>query len=150
MGKNLLVAAVVAISLPGAVLAQELPTATKYENATWANAVDIQYEMGERDAALAIVYEHFLPLTEGIGWDVLVLEYETGDWDARYVFELVDGPAQLEWGVSPIAESWWAAFAESEGGAEAALALYGEYADKVARTRSNIIMQRHAGNHHTE
>ncbi len=142
MGKNLLVAAVVAISLPGAVSAQELPTATKYENATWANALDIQFKPGQRNAALDIVHEHFLPIADTIGWDVLVLEYQTGEWDARYVFPLADGPVDLEWGVSPTLESWWAAFAESEGGAEAALALFGEYADKVARTRSNIIMQR--------
>lgn len=142
MGKNLLISAVVAMSLPGAVLAQELPTATKYENATWANAVDIQFKPGQGDAALAIVYEHFLPITDAVGWNVLVLEYQTGDWDARYVFPLADGPADLEWDVSPVAESWWAAFAESEGGAEAALALWQEYLDKVARTRSNIIMQR--------
>ncbi len=142
MGKNLLISAVVAMSLPGAVLAQELPTATKYENATWANALDIQFQPGQRDAALAIVYEHFLPITDTVGWDVLVLEYQTGDWDARYVFPLADGPADIEWGVSPTLESWWAAFAESQGGAEAALALFQEYLDKVARTRSNIIMQR--------
>lgn len=142
MGKNLLISAVVAMSLPGAVLAQELPTATKYENATWANVLDIRFKPGQGDAALAIVYEHFLPITESVGWNVLVLEYQTGDWDARYIFPLADGPADLEWDVSPVGESWWAAFAESEGGAEAALALWQEYLDKVARTRSNIIMQR--------
>jgi len=142
MRMTLLILAVVAATVPGTVIAQELPTATKHENVSWANVLDIQFKTGQGDAALAIVYEHFLPITEAIGWNVLVLEYQTGQWDARYVFPLADGPAQLEWDVSPVTESWWAAFAESEGGTEAAMALWQEYLDKVARTRSNIIKQR--------
>ena len=141
MRRDLRFAAMLVVLLPAPAVAQELPTATKHD-ASWATVLDVDFKSGQEEAGLAIVYDHFLPATEAIGWNVLVIEYETGEWDARYVFPMTDGPANLEWAVSPTAESWWAEFARREGGAEAAFAMWQEYLDKIARGQSNIIRQR--------
>ena len=141
MRRNLPFAVMLVLLLPAPAVAQELPTATKHD-ASWATAVDVDFKPGQEGAALDIVYDHLQPAAEAIGWNVLVIEYETGEWDARYVLPLTDGPANLEWAVSQTGEGWWAELARREGGAEAAFAMWQEYLDKVARVQSNIIRQR--------
>ncbi|MFQ5891059.1 MAG: hypothetical protein ACE5JR_13610 [Gemmatimonadota bacterium] len=142
MRRNPLLAAVLVILCSQAGTAQELPKAAKYENVTWATAVDVQFKAGQADEALEIVHNHLKPAADAVGWNVLVLEYQTGEWNARYVFPLADGPAGLEWNVSPAAEEWWAALAEREGGAEAAFNMFQSYQAMVARSQSNVLMQR--------
>lgn len=141
-GRTWLLVIGLVLALPMVASAQ-LPTASKYENVTWYNEVHIAFKGGERNAALSMIREHFIPTVEEAGIErPRLLEHTTGPWDITVIWHLEEGPGQLEWEVSPWAEAWWTTFSEREGGPEAAGAMFAEYQAKIAKSTSSIVIER--------
>jgi len=57
-------------------------------------------------------------------------------------FPLADGPAALEWEISPWREKWMVALAELEGGPENARALLEQHRAMVAGSERTIVRRR--------
>lgn len=130
-----------ALFLPADAQAQELPTAHKYENVGWLMVRHVAYKPGQRNAALAIIREHFKPAADAAGLEPpKVLEHQTGSWDITLIWPLLEGPADLEWEINPWQEQWWVAFVEREG--DAATGIREEYFSKIARTTSSVVIDR--------
>ena len=52
---------------------------------------------------------------------------DSGKWDLVYLYYLDTGITELEWKISPSDAKWLAAFAEQEGGMEAAEEVFAKY-----------------------
>ena len=56
-----------------------------------------------------------------------------------YLFHLQDGVSDLEWQISPMDAKRFAAFAEQEGGLEAAQKAYAEYDELIEDWKSELV-----------
>ncbi len=72
----------------------------------------------------------------------MAIHYQTGKWDATYVWEMAGGMADLEWYRSPDDVKWFAALAELSGGPDKAAEIWASYISKVAEAESQV------GHHH--
>ena len=68
--------------------------------------------------------------------------FETGKYDMMIIWELEEGPADLEWSWSPNGVSWWKAFVAQEGSEEAAKSIQDEYSSLIASSTSNIARKK--------
>ena len=133
----------VVLFLPTLLHAQELPTATKFTDVSWYTITHVAYESGQRDAALAIIREHLGPAAEAAGLEKPQLfEHQTGEWDITLIWSMPEGPAGMEWEINPWQESWWASFAEREGGMQAGMAIWQDYIGKVSRASTSVVVDR--------
>ena len=123
----------VAVSVPTIVAHDDkaLPTVSKRENVSYTGVLYIDFKPGKREAAVSLIYDHFLPASNAGGGGFFVVEYLTGSVDVAVVFPMPGGPGQLEWACTQNCEGFWKALAEQEGGEEAALALFQEYLSYV-------------------
>jgi hypothetical protein len=129
--------------LPTLLHAQELPTATKFTDVSWYMISHVAYEPGQRQAALAIIREHLAPAADAAGLEKPQLfEHQTGEWDVTLIWSMPEGAAGMEWEINPWQESWWASFAEREGGMEAGMAIWQDYIGKVSRASSSVVVNR--------
>ena len=127
---------VLAMAFP--VIAQELPKATKFQDAEYYTARYVKFKPGKVGEAYGIIRDHFVPVDKAIGRKVIAFHLQTGEWDQVVFFPLKEGPSELEWITSPTGEKWWAAFAKQEGGAENARELWQKFLGLVAHTKEEI------------
>jgi len=118
---------------------------TQGEDAVYISVTHMKFKPGKRERAMQIVAEHFRPASEAAGLPgaMLAIHYQTGKWDAAWVWVLEGGMADLEWYRSPNNIKWWNALVEREGGEEAAEALMSEFQGSVAESYSEV------GHYHT-
>ncbi len=71
---------------------------------------------------MQIIREHFMVAGEKAGTPgpILAIHYQSGKWDATFVWEMAGGMADLEWYRSPDNIKWFAALAEISGGMDEA------------------------------
>jgi len=86
--------------------------------------------------------EHFAPVDQATGREVIVFVHESGKWDETLYIPM-DGPSDMGWDVTPSDEEWWARLAEQEGGAEEAMAVFGSYFSKIADYNVTIVRRPH-------
>jgi hypothetical protein len=113
---------------------------TQGDDARYISATLIKYKPGKRERAFEIIAEHFRPASEkaGTSGPLGVIHYQTGRWDALFVWNLEGGMADLEWYRSEDDIKWYAALAEQEGSEEAANELMAEYASLVDDAETNV------------
>lgn len=113
---------------------------TQGDDARYIEAVLVKYRPGKRERAMEIIAEHFAPAgaKAGTPGPLGTIHFQTGEWDALFVWSLEGGMADLEWYRSEDDVKWWAALAEQEGGEEAAEALWDEYIGLVAEAQSDV------------
>ena len=70
------------------------------------------------------------------------IHFQTGEWDAAFIWQMEGGMSDLEWYRSPNDVKWFAAMAELEGGEDKAAALWADYVSKVAAAKTDV------GHHH--
>jgi hypothetical protein len=142
MRRSILTAVALGMFLPISGRAQEMPTASKWTDVEWYQVVHIDFKYGKRSDALRIIREHLAPAGEEAGTPppVMSLHHETGQWDLTTIWHM-SGPSELEWGLTPNGEKWWAAFAAREGGIEQARQIYRDYQGMIARRTSYIARQ---------
>ena len=119
---------------------------TQGDDAHYISSTMVKFKPGKRERAFEIISEHFMPAGEKAGTPgpLGVIHYQTGQWDAQFVWDLAGGMADLEWYRSPNNIKWWAALAEQEGGEEAASELMGEYQSLIADAETDV------GHYHAE
>lgn len=118
--------------------------ARKLTNVTWCEVRQVDFKPGQRDAALKVIREQFMPAAESAGLPVAtILEYATGGrWDIQFVFPMPEGPEALNWEISPDDEKWMAALASHCGGMDKAEALLDSYRELISSTDSQLAFER--------
>ena len=113
---------------------------TQGDDAHYISSTLVKFKSGKRERAFEIISEHFMPAGEKAGTPgpLGVIHYQTGEWDAQFVWELEGGMADLEWYRSPNNIKWWAALAEQEGGEEAAGELMAEYRSLIDEAETDV------------
>ena len=132
----------------GPVLAQdddEGGPVTQGDDAVYISVTKVQFEAGERERGMEIISEYFAPAGEAAGTPppMLSIHYQTGEWDAEWVWVMEGGMADLEWYRSPDDMKWWAALVELTGSQEAAEEIMDEYLDTLERSITEV------GHYHT-
>ena len=136
--RNLIAGLLFLLVFPLAGVAQDLPTASQKPDSDWYMAIDVRWKLGQAEEAMQIAAEHFAPVDQAIGREVIVFVHESGKWDQTLYFPM-DGPGDMAWDVTPSDEEWWAGLAEQEGGAEEAMAVWMNYLSKVADYNITIV-----------
>src|SRR5210317_724311 len=146
-GKVLAVSAALSMfAVPASAQEDEDGPMTQGDDAHYISSTMVKFKPGKRERAFEIISEHFMPAGEKAGTPgpLGVIHYQTGQWDAQFVWDLAGGMADLEWYRSPNNIKWWAALAEQEGGEEAASELMGEYQSLIADAETDV------GHYHAE
>lgn len=130
--------------LAPSVSAQEMPTAEMREGATYYVVSYTKFKPGMAEEARELIYDHFWPVDQTIGREVIPFDHLTGEWDHVVYFPLEEGPGELAWEMSPTNEKWWAAFVEQEGGMEAAEEIQRRFGELVAESRTELVMTKWA------
>ena len=117
---------------------------TQGDDAKYLSISYVMFKPGQRETAMEIISEHFVPATEKAGTSppMLAIHFQSGKWDAAFIWELKGGMADLEWYRSPDNIKWFEALAELEGGPEQAAAVWQSYLDTVAESQTEV------GHHH--
>jgi hypothetical protein len=140
-GKALAVtAALTMFAVPVSAQDDEEGPMTQGDDARYVSATYVKFKPGKRERAFEIIAEHFMPAGEKAGTPgpLGVIHFQTGEWDAIFVWKLEGGMADLEWYRSPDNIKWYAALAEQEGGKEAAGELMGEYRSLIAEAQTEV------------
>jgi hypothetical protein len=112
---------------------------TQGDDAVYVSVTMVAFKVGMREEALAIIAEHFKPAGEAAGTPgPVAIHFQTGEWDAGFLWQLEGGMKDLEWYRSPNNIKWFTALAEQEGSMEAAEELYARYAAMISRTLTNV------------
>ncbi len=114
------------------------------DDARYLSVQYVKYKTGMREEAMQIITEYFGPaaMKAELAGPMLAIHFQTGEWDAAFVWPLKGGMADLEWYRSPDSIKWFEALAELNGGTEEAEKLVKRYQDTVRE------MQTEVGHHH--
>jgi hypothetical protein len=117
---------------------------TQGDDARYLSITYVMFKPGQRETAMEIISEHFVPATEKAGTNppMLAIHFQSGKWDAAFIWELQGGMADLEWYRSPDNIKWFNALAELEGGADQADEIWQKYLGTVAEAQTEV------GHHH--
>jgi hypothetical protein len=140
-GKVLAVAAAFTMfAVPASAQDDEEGPITQGDDARYVSATHVKFKPGKRERAMEIIADHFVPAGEAAGTPrpLGVIHYQTGEWDALFVWRLEGGMADLEWYRSEDDIKWFAALVEQEGGEEAAGALIAEYRGLVDEAETDV------------
>jgi len=115
------------------------------DDAKYATVTYIQFKSGKREEAMEIIAEYFVPATKQSGTSppTFALHFQSGKWDAMYVWDLEGGMADLEWYTSADELKWQAALAELNGGPEGAAEIMKRWSKTIDEAETHI------GHYHT-
>lgn len=116
------------------------------DDAKYVSVVFVQFKSGKREEAMDMIDEYFVPAGKKAGTapPMLDLHFQTGKWDAMFIWNLDGGTADLEWYTSPDNVKWMAALAELNGGEEAAKEILARWSSLIDEGEA------HVGHYHTE
>lgn len=114
------------------------------DDARYLSVQYVKYKTGRREEAMQIITEYFAPaaMKAGLQGPMMAIHFQTGEWDAAFVWPLDGGMADLEWYRSPDSVKWFGSLAALNGGAEEAEKIIKRYQDTVRE------MQTEVGHHH--
>ena len=145
LGKGIAIfAAIFVFSMPAVAQDDDGGPITQGDDAKYLEITYVKFKAGQRESAMEIITEYFVPATEKAGTPgpMLVIHFQTGKWDSAYIWEMEGGMADLEWYRSPNDVKWFAALSELVGGEEKAAATWADYISKVAHAQTEV------GHHH--
>ena len=118
--------------------AQELPQPQKHEKQRWYRIVRTQFKYGKDWEARQLIKDHLRPATvaSGAGEPVMEFHNQTGPWHETLIWAMPEGPAEMEWALSPDFTKWFAALAKLEGGTDKSLGRH-DQVHGLGRTRRN-------------
>lgn len=133
-------AALTMFAVPATAQDDEDGPVTQGDDARYVSATVVKYKPGKRERAFEIIADHFVPAGEKAGTPgpLGVIHYQTGEWDALFVWNLEGGMADLEWYRSEDDIKWRKALADQEGGEEAAGELLAEYTSLIDEAESDV------------
>ena len=137
-------AAVLAFSAPAVAQDDDGGPITQGDDAKYLEVTYVKFKAGQRESAMEIITEHFVPASKKAGTPgpMLAIHFQTGKWDAAFIWNLQGGMADLEWYRSPNDIKWFEALSELSGGEEEAAAIWADYISKVAHAQTEV------GHHH--
>ena len=144
-GKLLAVtAALFLVAVPAIAQDDDEGPITQGEDAKYLYITYVMFKPGKREAGMEIITEHFVPATEKAGTSppMLAIHFQSGKWDAAFIWALEGGMADLEWYRSPDDVKWFAALSELAGGPEEGAAVWQSFMDTVAEAQTEV------GHHH--
>ena len=136
-----LIALTAIVFLPITALSQDLPKATKHENATWYYNFSVRFKNGKADDGQKIIQQYFIPTDKAVGREVIAFQCQSGRWDMTVFIPMVGGVADLGWKVSPANEKWMAALAKVAGGTKQALEVLAKWDDLVADWERDVVFR---------
>ena len=115
------------------------------EDAKYASVGYVQFKPGKREEGMEIIEEYFKPAGEkaGTSGPMFVMHFQSGKWDAMYIWDLEGGLTDLQWFRSPDDIKWYAALAELNGGEEGAADIMKRWSKTIAESETHI------GHYHT-
>ena len=137
-------AALLVLALPAGAQEDDGGPMKQGDDARYVSVQYVKYKTGRREEAMQIINEYFAPAAAkaGLQGPMLAIHFQTGEWDAAFVWPLKGGMADLEWYRSPDSIKWFESLAELNGGAEEAEKIIARYQDTVRE------MQTEVGHHH--
>jgi len=144
MTRRFMAAVAAAFLCTASGLAQELPQPQKHEKPRWYRIVRTQFKYGKAWEARQIITDHLRPATvaSGTGEPAMEFHNQTGPWDETVIWAMPEGPAEMEWALSPDFTKWFAALAKLEGGTDKAWAVLGKYTDLIEREETDLALER--------
>jgi hypothetical protein len=115
------------------------------DDAKYVTVTYVQFKSGKREEAMEMIAEYFQPAGEKAGTapPMLAVHFQSGKWDAMFVWDLDGGVADLEWFRSPDDIKWMAALAELNGGEDAAKEIMKRWSKTIDEAETHI------GHYHT-
>jgi hypothetical protein len=114
------------------------PTPPEHSSFSWHTVTLIDYKPDAEDAAREMV-KKFESATLSAGISLPVVHwFENGKYDLVVTWKLDKSPESDHWTWSPESETWWKAFVEQEGSAEAATQIKNNYEALVASSVTKI------------
>lgn len=110
------------------------------DDARYISVTFVQFEPGKREEAMEIINEYFKPAGAKAGTPppMLDVHFQTGVWDAMFVWNLDGGMADLEWYRSENDVKWYAALAELNGGPEGAEKILDRWRQTIRQSDTQI------------
>jgi hypothetical protein len=137
-------AAVLVFSMPAVAQDDDEGPITQGEDAKYLSITHVDFKQGQRESAMELISEYFVKASQKAGTPgpILAIHYQTGKWDASFVWELAGGMADLEWYRSPRDIKWFAALSEIAGGEDKAAEIWADFNSKIASAQTEV------GHHH--
>ena len=145
IGKLLAVtAALFLVAVPAMAQDDDEGPITQGDDAKYLRITYVMFKSGQREAGMQNLSEHLVPATEKAGTSppMLAIHFQSGKWDAAFIWALEGGMADLEWYRSPNDVKWFAALSELAGGPEEGAAVWQSFMDTVAEAQTEV------GQHH--
>lgn len=137
MKKVFLQFAMVLFLATGAI-AQEEVKPQKHENSSWHMVVLVDFKQGKVGEAKEII-KKFKAAGEAAQTKGPQLHWlVTGEYDLMVIWDMDDGPSQLEWQVTPNSAKWVNEFRKQQGSKEAADKVSEDYSKLISGTTSFI------------
>ena len=115
------------------------------DDARYVSVTFVQFKPGKREEAMEIINEYFKPAGEKAGTPppMLDVHFQTGLWDAMFVWNLDGGMADLELYRSENDIKWYAALTELNGGPEGAEKILDRWRQTIRESDTQV------GHYHT-
>ncbi len=110
------------------------------DDARYVNVTYVQFKSGKREEAMEIIAEYFQPAGEKAGTPppMLAVHFQSGKWDAMFVWDLKGGVSDLEWFRSPNDIKWYEAMIELNGGPEGAEEIMQRWSMTIDEAETHI------------
>ena len=112
---------------------------TQGEDAVYVSVTFLDFKPGMRTKAFDIINEYFKPASVKAGTpEPEAVHFQTGKWDAGFLWTLEGGMADLEWFISPNNIKWRAALEEIAGGSDEADAVQADFSSMIASSVTEV------------
>lgn len=119
----------------------EITTAKKREGVAYYMAIYVDFKEGQVQKGINFIKEHFAPVDEEVGHEVISFNPVTGPWDYIAFFRMEEGPEALAWEVSPSGAEWNTAFLERTGGMDNAMKLFEEFQGLIENSQNELVLR---------
>lgn len=119
-------------------IAQDDMKPKKYENVDWYQVVLIDFQQGKVGQVQGIIEKFKTAGTEAGTPGPELYWMSTGEYDVMAIWKLEDGPADLEWQITPNDIKWWDAFVKQQGSKEEAQKVQEEFRSLVVKSTSYL------------
>ena len=136
--KKLCLLFVLSLWIASGAMAQDEVKPAKFENVEWYQVVLIDFKQGTVGKVQDIIKQYEAAGKEAGTPGPELYWMSTGEYDAMAIWKLDNGPADMEWKMSPNDVKWWDAFVKQQGSVEAAQKLQQEFAGYVNKSTSYL------------
>ena len=146
MKKLILAAVALGLAVPTTpAVAQQAATPERMEGVTWARVVLTKFKQGKRARAMEIIENYFAKADNMSGRDSGIhgIHFDTGEWDAVYVFPMAGGPNDMTWATSPDDIAWMAHMVKLAGSEDAAMKIVEEF-DSLIQAQTSYVGHAHS------